>query len=132
MKNIIRQALDNEPNICLVIDVRKAGGVDNLTEDQALRLVKRYRLNEQPTVDPDEAAYTEAKRLMDAIRYWEGCRAEIGEAHDFGEMCGYDASGDAEALSRCNREIAACEARIAELSEAANRHARFIWGKNLF
>ena len=128
MKNLIKKALENEPDLSLMLAVRRAGGIENLTDDQAEKLVRRFKLGVAHSVDADEEAYMEVKRLTASIKYWTERRAEVGEAHGFGEMCAYDPSGDAELLQKCDREIAACEMRIAELREAATRHAKFVFG----
>lgn len=122
IKNLIAS---EEASINLLSAIRRIGGIDNLTEVEAEKLVKRFKLMPKK-VDPEAEAYAEYRQLKASRKFWLGLRAEVGEAHDFGEMCGYDDSHDVENVNRYNAKIAEIEARMAEVEPLARRHAKFL------
>ena len=122
---IIRLIESEEATLSLLSAIRRIGGIDNLTEAEAERLVKRFKLEPKP-VDPEAVAYDEYRSLQRGREFWLDLRAEIGEAHDFGEMCGYDATHDEENRRHYNAKIEEIEARMAELRPLAARHARHL------
>lgn len=122
---IVKLIASEEASYSLLKAIRQLGGIDMLTEAEAEKLVKRFKL-EPKTVDPEAEAYEEYRTLLASRKFWLGQRAEIGEAHNFGEMCGYDATHDEENRRRYNAKIAEIEARMAELKPLANRHARHL------
>ena len=122
---IIRLIQSEEVSLSVLNAIRRIGGIENLTEAEAEKLVKRFKLEPKP-VDPEAVAYDEYRSLQRSREFWLGLRAEIGEAHDFGEMCGYDDTHDEESRRRYNTKIEEIEARMAELKPLANRHARYL------
>lgn len=122
---IIGLIQSEEASLSVLNAIRRIGGIENLTEAEAEKLVKRFKLKPK-SVDPEAVAYDEYRSLQRSREFWLGLRAEIGEAHDFGEMCGYDATHDEESRRRYNTKIEEIEARMAELKPLANRHARYL------
>lgn len=122
IKNLIAS---EEASINLLGAIRRIGGIDNLTEAEAEKLVKRFKLMPKK-VDPEAEAYAEYKQLQVSLKFWLDLRAEIGEAHTFGDMCGYDATHDDENRRQYNAKIAEIKARMAEVEPLASRHAKFI------
>lgn len=122
---IVKLIASEEASYSLLKAIRQLGGIERLTEAEAEKLVKRFKL-EPKTVDPEAEAYGEYRTLLASRKFWLGQRAEIGEAHNFGEMCGYDATHDEENRRRYNAKIAEIEARMAELRPLAARHARHL------
>ena len=122
---IIGLIQSEEVSLSVLNAIRRIGGIENLTEAEAEKLVKRFKLEPKP-VDPEAVAYDEYRSLQRSREFWLGLRAEIGEAHDFGEMCGYDDTHDEESRRRYNTKIEEIEARMAELKPLANRHARYL------
>ena len=105
-KEIVKAAISGEEkNLKAFNWVKKAGGIENVTEEMAARIVKICRLS-----------------VPDASE-------EIGEAHDFGQMSGYDANGDERARARYEREIRELEAKLAEVASMATKAARMKGGK---
>lgn len=126
-KELVIAAISGEEiNLKARTQVKRAGGIDALTEEQAAKICKLCHIEAQET---QETAYERAKALMDTIAYWKRMRAGIGEAHDFGEMAGYDATGDAETLSRCNAEIGKAFDDLESVWEQASREAKLKGGK---
>lgn len=114
--------------------IRQLGGIDKLTEEEAAKLVKRFKLEPKP-VDPEAEAYAEYRKLVESRKFWLDMRSEVGEAHGFGEMCGYDDSHDVEKVNYYNAKIAAIDEKLAELRPLATRHAKHLnmplWGMSL-
>lgn len=126
MKELIKNLIaSEEASINLLGAIRRMGGIDNLTEAEAEKLVKRFKLMPKKA-DPEVEAYAEYKQLQASLKFWLDLRAEIGEAHNFGDMCGYDAKYDEENRRRYNAKIAEIEARMAEVEPLASRHAKFL------
>lgn len=128
---IVKLIASEEASYSLLKAIRQLGGIENLTETEAENLVKRFKL-EPKTVDPEAEAYEEYRTLLASRKFWLGQRAEIGEAHDFGEMCGYDDSHDVEKVNYYNAKIAAIDEKLVELRPLATRHAKHLnmplWG----
>lgn len=123
-KNMIRNELArDEVNLNLVRQVKRAGGYDALSEADAKCICTICHIKPEAEPSDEEKAYQEFREIEASLKFWRGLRAEIGEAHDFGEMCGYNQSGDEAALKRYNAEIAKLEARKAEITEAARKGA---------
>ena len=78
-----------------------------------------------------EEAYQEWRRLEDSVKYCKRGIAEIGEAHDFGEMCGYDPSGDDHARAFYTAENEKAYDRMAEICDDAGRGAK-MHGRELY
>lgn len=123
--DILRKELNKEEySLTLASRVRRAGGLDGMSEKVAADLVKSFGL-EPKEADADELAYKEYKKAMSGLDFWLKERADIGEATIF-EAWGYDASGDAEMLERCKKEIADHKERLESLYESAKRYADWL------
>ena len=122
IKNLIAS---EEASINLLGVIRRIGGIDNLTEAEAEKLVKRFKLMPKK-VYPEAEAYAEYRQLQTSLKFWLDQIAEIGEAHTFGEMCGYDTAHDDENRRQYNAKIAEIKARMAEVELLASRHAKFL------
>lgn len=126
MKELIKNLIaSEEASINLLGAIRRIGGIDNLTEAEAEKLVKRFKLMPKKS-DPEAEAYAEYKQLQASLKFWLDQIAEIGEAHTFGDMCGYDATHDEENRRQYNAKIAGIKARMAEVKPLASRHAKFL------
>lgn len=128
---IVKLIASEEASYSLLKAIRNLGGIDKVTEEEATKLVKRFKLEPKP-VDPEKEAYAKYRALLGERDFWLDMRAEIGEAHDFGEMCGYDNSHDVENVNYYNAKIAAVDEKLAELRPLATRHAKHLnmplWG----
>lgn len=128
-KGIVKAAISGEEkNVSAFNWVKKAGGIENVTEEMAARIVKICRLS-VPDASEEETAYQKAKEYLRGIKFLKGQIAAIGEAHDFGQMSGYDANGDERARARYEREIRELEAKLAEVASMATKAARMKGGK---
>lgn len=120
-KEIVKAAISGEEqNVKALNWVKRAGGIENVTEEMAARIVKICRLS-VPDASEEETAYQKAKEYLRGIKYLKGQIAAIGEAHDFGQMSGYDANGDERARARYEREIRELEAKLAEVASMATK-----------
>lgn len=124
-KEMVITALNaEEVSLNLQSQVSRKGGIENLTEETAKTICTICRLKPEEKPSPEEEAYQEYRKNEEGIRFWKRLRAELGEAHSFGDMCGYDASDDQEAHERYTKEIEALEARQEEILELARKGAR--------
>lgn len=122
IKNLI--ATEEAP-IGLLNAVRRIGGIDNMVESDAERLIKRFKVEPKKS-DPEEVAYKEYRELQRKYNFYLSLKGEVGEAHDFGEMCSYDASNDVENVKIYNSKLADIGKRMEELKPLASRHAKFL------
>lgn len=123
-KEILRNAIEGEEvSITLKSRVRRLGGIDTVSEEKAEELCKKFDLVPED-VSPTTAAYREWMELESSVKYLKSCRAELGEAHDFGEMCGYDDFNDTKTYGWYTAEIGKAEARMEEIRSLASEGAR--------
>ena len=124
-KEMVIAALNaEEVSLSLKSQVRRKGGIENLTEETARTICRICRIEPEKEIGPEEEAYQEYRKNAERIRFWKQLRADLGEVNSSGDMCGYDASGDQEAHERYTREIEALEARQEEILELARKGAR--------
>lgn len=124
-KEMVITALNaKEVSLNLQSQVRRKGGIENLTEETAKTICTICRLKPEEKPSPEEEAYQEYRKNEESIRFWNRLRADLGEAHSFGDMCGYDASDDREAHDRYTREIETLQARQEKILDLARKGAR--------
>lgn len=121
-----REIQKDEVSLKLDRLVRKNGGIDAIDEAIAEKICRTCRIKAEAAKDirPEEAAYQEYRKNKESISFWKSLRADLGEAHGFGEMCGYNADGDKEARDRYNAEILKLEKRQEEIYDLAQKGAR--------
>lgn len=122
IKNLI--ATEEAP-ISLLNAIRRIGGIDRLTEAEAEKLIKRFKV-EPKKLDPEEVAYKEYRELQRKYNFYLSLKGEVGEAHNFGEMCSYDAANDVENVKMYNAKLKEIGKRMEELKPLASRHAKFL------
>ena len=101
------------------------GGIDRLTEENAEKLVKRFKVEPKKS-DPEEVAYKEYRELQRKYNFYLSLKGEVGEAHNFGEMCGYDDANDVENVKTYNAKLKDISKRMEQLKPLASRHAKFL------
>lgn len=122
IKNLI--ATEEAP-ISLLNAIRRIGGIDNMLESDAERLVKRFKVEPKKS-DPEEVAYKEYRELQRKYDFYLSLKGEVGEAHNFGEMCSYDTANDVENVKTYNSKLADTSKRMEQLKPLASRHAKFL------
>lgn len=124
-KELVIAALNaEEVSLNLKNQVRRKGGIKDLTEEAAKTICQICRVEPEVKASAEEEAYQEYRKNEESIRFWKQLRADLGEAQSFGDMCGYDASGNQEAHDRYARKIDTLEARQKEILELARKGAR--------
>ena len=122
IKNLIAA---EEASINLLSAIRRMGGIDRLTEENAEKLVKRFKVEPKKS-DPEEVAYKEYRELQRKYNFYLSLKGEVGEAHNFGEMCGYDGANDVENVKTYNAKLKDISKRMEQLKPLASRHAKFL------
>lgn len=124
-KDIIKEALNgDEFPMTLANRVRRKGGIDNISESDAEKLVKEFKL-----VKPEKDAYQILKAKVEEAETWQKMRGELNETNDlFKATSGVSYHGDKEYY---NRKIAECLAEIDRLKTAGYKAAK-MYGEYIY
>lgn len=124
-KDIIKEALNgDEFPMTLANRVRRKGGIDNISEGDAEKLVKEFKL-----VKPEKDAYQILKAKVEEAETWQRMRGELNETKDLLKATsGVSYHGGAEYY---NGKIAECLAEIDRLKTAGYKAAK-MYGEYIY